>query len=107
VLIPPPQLGEELWARVRRRWRKGQVVTIRRKTLELALLRPMAECPLTKEVTVGWAYVATDHELRRERPTDGLAMEWQTAVSQDEAAGALRSVREFASKPPDTDQRAA
>ncbi len=77
LLTPPPQLGEELWARVRRRWRKGSVVAIHRKNLRLALLRPMPEQPLTKEVTVGWAYVATEHELRRDRPADELAAEWQ------------------------------
>src|SRR5262249_3686684 len=77
MLIPPPCLGEELWACVRKHWRKGRVVMVRPKTVQLALLRPMPETPLTKEVTVGWAYVATEHELRRERPADALAMEWQ------------------------------
>ena len=78
MLIPPPRLEEELWACVRKRWRKGRVVAVRPKTVQLALLRPMPEAPLTKEVTVGWAYVATEHELRRERPTEALAIEWQT-----------------------------
>ena len=53
MLIPPPQLGEELWVRGRRYWRKGCVVAIKRKNLRLALLRPMLEAPLTKEVTAG------------------------------------------------------
>src|SRR5262249_10787857 len=73
---PPPQLGEELWARVRRYWRKGRVVAINRKTLRLALVRPMPERPLAKEITVGWAYVATEDELRRDRPADDVAPEW-------------------------------
>lgn len=80
MLTPPPQLDEELWARIRQRWRKGRVVAIRQKKLQLALLRPMAEQPFTKEVTVGWAYVATEHELRREFPTEELAMEWQDQI---------------------------
>ena len=77
MLIPPPQLGEELWARVRRYWRKGRVVAINRKNLRLALMFPMPDEPLTKEITVGWAYVATEHELRRDRPADDVAPEWQ------------------------------
>ena len=77
MLIPPPQLGEEPWVRVHRYWRKGRVVAINRKNLRLALVRPMLEEPLTKEVTAGWAYVATEHELRRDRPADEVAPEWQ------------------------------
>src|SRR5262249_14485448 len=77
LLTPPPKLDEELWAGIRQRWQKGRVVAIRRKTLRLALLRPMPEQPLTTQVIVGWAYVATEHELRRERPADELAIEWR------------------------------
>jgi hypothetical protein len=76
MLIPPPRLDEELWVCLRRCWRKGVVVAVKRKTLRLALLRPMPEDPLLKEVSAGWAYVATEHELRRELPTSGIAPEW-------------------------------
>jgi hypothetical protein len=81
MLIPPPRLNEELWVCVRRRWRKGQVVVVKRKTLRLALLRPMPENPLQKEVSAGWAYVATAHELRREPPTTDIAPEWTSPAS--------------------------
>ena len=77
LLSPPPELDEEVWACIRHRWRKGRVVAIHRKTLRLALLRPMSEQPLTTHAIVGWAYVATEHELRRERPADQLAIEWR------------------------------
>jgi hypothetical protein len=80
MLIPPPRLDEELWVCLRRRWRKGVVVAVKRKTLRLALLRPMPECPLLKEVSAGWAYVATEHELRRDLPTTGIAPEWASAA---------------------------
>jgi len=87
MLIPPPRLGEELWACVRKHWRKGRVVMVRPKTVQLSLLRPMPEAPLTKEVTVGWAYVATEHELRRDQPTAALAMEWQAPEAPGDGIG--------------------
>ncbi len=54
------------------------MVAIHRKNLRLALVRPMPEAPLTKEVTVGWVYVETEQEIRRECPAEPLALEWQT-----------------------------
>jgi hypothetical protein len=81
VLIPPPRLDEELWVCIRRRWRKGLVVAVKRKTLRLVLLRPMPEDPLMKEVSAGWAYVTTEHELRREPPTTDIAAEWTSPES--------------------------
>ena len=76
MLTPPPRLDEELWVCIRRLWRKGVVVAVKRKTLRLALLRRMPEAPLVKEVSAGWAYVATEHELRRDPPTTDTAPEW-------------------------------
>ena len=57
----------------------GRVAWLRStgRPFRLALLRPMPEQPLTAHVIVGWADVATEHELRRERPVDGLAIEWR------------------------------
>src|SRR5262245_13717690 len=46
----------------------------------------MPESPLTKEVTVGWAYVETEHEIRRERPAEGLALEGQTPESESDGS---------------------
>jgi hypothetical protein len=39
----------------------------------------MPEAPLLKEVSAGWAYVATEHELRRDPPTTHIAPEWTDA----------------------------
>lgn len=80
MLIPPPQLGEDLWARIARRWRKGRVVAIKPKTLHLALLRPMPEQPLRAIVSIGWNYIATEHELRRAAPPEEVAPEWEGDV---------------------------
>jgi hypothetical protein len=80
MLIPPPQLGEDLWARIAGRWRKGRVVAIKPKTLHLALLRPMPDQPFRGIVSVGWNYIATEHELRRDPPAEKVAAEWGETV---------------------------
>jgi hypothetical protein len=68
--------------------RRGRIVAINRNNLRLALVRPMLEEPLTKKVTVGWAYVATDHELRGDRPADEVVLEWR-ALDPNRAASEL------------------
>jgi hypothetical protein len=83
MLIQPPRLDEELWVFIRRRWRKGRVVAVHRKTVRLALLRPMPENPFQKEVSAGWAYIATEHELRRDLPTNDIAPEWTEPAPPD------------------------
>ena len=86
MLIPPPHLGEELWARVRRYWRKGRVVAINRKTLRPALARSMPERPLAKEITVGRAYVATEDKLQWDQLADDVAPEW-LALDRQQGGG--------------------
>jgi hypothetical protein len=103
MLIPPPHLNEELWVCIRRRWRKGLVVAVKHKTLRLALLRPMPKDLLVKEVFAGWAYVVTEHYLRREPPTTDIAAEWaslEPGAPPKWGAAAARSVA-----PPSTASR--
>jgi len=78
-LEPPPVVGEELWVRVRTRWRFGRVVKVNRRRVEVKLGRPIAGhggrilFPL-----VAWNYDgASGHTISRVRPDVEIGAEWQ------------------------------